>query len=261
MRTYGFSAIAIKDMMGDAFPVGIEWEDPIKGIDYMALAGVMEVYGKLAGAKRFDSNLMQLYTIENFLTPEECEKIIALAEPHLAPSTLTHSNGDPYFRTSSTCNWDHVTDPFAKYIDEKISKAIGIRLAYSEPLQVQHYEVGQELKAHHDFFPVEPELFAKSAGAKGQRTWTFMVYLNDVPKGGGTHFVYLNQTFQPKQGMAVVWNNLFPDGGPNRHTRHQGMPVEEGKKAIITKWFREKGDGGEMLCSEEDLAALAQPPA
>lgn len=70
-----------------------------------------------------------------------------------------------------------------------------------------------------------------------------MIYLNDTPKGGGTHFLYLDQIFYPKQGQAVIWNNLYPDGTPNRNTLHHGMPVEEGQKVIITKWFREKGSG------------------
>jgi prolyl 4-hydroxylase len=38
--------------------------------------------------------------------------------------------------------------------------------------------------------------------------------------------------------MAVIWNNLYPDGTPNPDTLHQGMPVKAGHKAIITKWFR-----------------------
>ena len=67
-----------------------------------------------------------------------------------------------------------------------------------------------------------------------------MVYLNRVKKGGGTHFVTLDQTFVPETGRAVVWSNLNADGSVNARTLHQGQPVEEGEKHIVTVWFRER---------------------
>lgn len=108
---------------------------------------------------------------------------------------------------------------------------------------MQSYQVGQELKAHHDYFALDSAVYPKVAGKAGQRTWTFVVYLNDVVKGGGTHFFYLDHTFYPKQGMAALWNNISSDGVVNRYTLHAGLPVEEGEKFIITKWFREHGFG------------------
>ena len=45
---------------------------------------------------------------------------------------------------------------------------------------------------------------------------------------------------KPKLGDAIVWNNLNKDGKPNPYSLHQGCPVKEGYKCIITKWFREK---------------------
>jgi prolyl 4-hydroxylase len=249
MRDHGFSITVIKKMMGDAYPIGIELTESHDtkqpDIDHLALAN--PPLGKFTPAlevKRFENDLLQLYTIENFLSSEECEHLIKVSEEHLKPSQVTHSNGDERFRTSETCDFTKVSDPeFVKYIDEKISLTLGICLPYSEPIQVQRYDVGQEFKAHHDYFAPNTNIYEEFAGDTGQRTWTFMVYLNNTPKGGGTKFVDINQTFYPKQGMAVIWNNLHSDGTPNRHTLHHGMPVEEGKKVIITKWFREKGYG------------------
>jgi prolyl 4-hydroxylase len=37
----------------------------------------------------------------------------------------------------------------------------------------------------------------------------------------------------------LIWNNMNPDGTPNELTIHEGMPVVEGVKYIVTKWFRE----------------------
>ena len=66
-----------------------------------------------------------------------------------------------------------------------------------------------------------------------------MVYLNDVKKGGETTFRRLGKTFVPRQGNALVWNNLYP-WCINPFTTHEALPVLEGNKWVITKWFRQK---------------------
>ena len=243
MRTHGFTVTTIQALMGDAYPTGIDSTEPPPPMDYQAIANVLAREGAQPPAQRFDTDLLQLYTIPDFLTPEECERVIAIAKASLRPSLVTHSNGDDAFRTSETCDLDRSGDAFVKYIDEKIAQRLGIRVPYSEAIQAQRYSIGQEFKAHHDYFSPYLDVYEKFVGDAGQRTWTFMIYLNDTPKGGGTHFLHLDHTFYPKQGMAVVWNNLQPDGTPNRNTMHHGMPVEAGEKVIITKWFRENGYG------------------
>ena len=44
----------------------------------------------------------------------------------------------------------------------------------------------------------------------GQRTWTTMIYLNDVEKGGETYFKHLKLKIKPEKGLLIAWNNLFP---------------------------------------------------
>ena len=72
-----------------------------------------------------------------------------------------------------------------------------------------------------------------------------MVYLNAVERGGETCFKRLGRCFTPVKGMALAWNNLLADGTPNPFTLHQSMPVLEGNKWVIAKWFRaEMGRNG-----------------
>ena len=184
-----------------------------------------------------EKNQMQLYSIDDFLSPTECEQIVALSQPRFEYSTTEGYLEDLGFRTSKTCHLYKLDNPFIKSIEDKIAKCMGIRLPYSEDIQVQKYEIQEEYKAHRDYF----NLTDVSKG--GQRTWTFMVYLTEVAKGGGTKFVDLDVTISPKLGRAVIWNNLHINGEPNRSTVHQGLPVEEGTKIIITKWFRDRGVG------------------
>jgi len=88
----------------------------------------------------------------------------------------------------------------------------------------------------------------KDPSIRGQRTWTFMIYLNDVDEGGHTSFPRAFCSSAPKTGTALVWNNLYspatsPNAGDwgreNPFSSHCGMPILRGEKYILTKWFKE----------------------
>ncbi len=247
----GFHVGAIKKAMGAKFPahspiaLTAEGRKPVP-IDYQAVANPRLVRDH-PHAVRYDTDLLQLYTIDHFLSDSECDALIAIISPHLRPSTITIPTADAAFRTSQTCDLGLLNDAFVKSIDEKIADALGIRLPYSEGNQAQRYDVGQQFKQHTDFFEPGTDEYRQHARITGNRTWTFMVYLNNVDVGGGTRFFAIHHTFMPKKGQAVIWNNLHPDGTVNPHTAHAGTPVEAGHKVIITKWFRERGNGSMFM--------------
>jgi len=189
---------------------------------------------------KVQTNKLQLYLIEDFLTDSECVEIITTGEKQLRPSTLTLDDIEKSYRTSQTCDLGLLENPFIEAIDNKIFDALGIGEEFSEVTQLQKYEVGQEFKQHTDYFKPGTKEFEMNGLKYGNRTWTFMIYLNTVPLGGGTHFYALNKTISPKRGMAVVWNSLYGDGAVNPDTLHAGLPIEEGQKYVITKWFRER---------------------
>ena len=196
-----------------------------------------------SGAVRFDTPKVQLYVIDKFLSDDECDEVVAIIDRNLRPSTVTIPTTDKTFRTSRTSDLSRVGSPVVARLDEKIARALGIRPSYSEDIQAQRYDVGQRFGPHTDYFePGTPE-YLQFGGGRGNRTWTFMVYLNDVEAGGATYFVALDHAFSPVKGTALAWNNLHPDGTVNRDTLHAGMPVTAGHKIIITKWFRERGMG------------------
>ena len=187
-------------------------------------------------AKKLASKRIELYTLEHFLSPQECEKIITLITSKLRPSGLSSVEADSSFRTSRTCDLGILNDPFMQDIDDRICQLLGIDAAYSEVVQGQYYQVGQQFKAHTDYF--EAHEIGQYGGQMGQRTYTLMIYLNEVEAGGETEFVNLGIEFKPQQGMAVIWNNLHPDGSTNIDSMHFAKPIIKGHKAVITKWFR-----------------------
>ena len=202
---------------------------------------------------KLKSSLAEIYSIDDFLNKKECEKLIGIIKKRLKPSTIATSGieKDKQFRTSRTCDLGNVNDPFVEEIDRRICEFIGIERRFSEMIQGQFYKVGEEFKSHTDFF--EKDQMQNFTKKNGQRTFTFMVYLNDVEEGGETEFINLNRMFSPKQGTALSWNNLTSAGLVNHNTMHQAHPIKKGNKAVITKWFREK-DGEEIFRKESSTS-------
>lgn len=208
----------------------------------------------IEGAKKVDvpGDVLELYTIDNFLSTSDCKTLVNLIKSDMKKSTVsfaTQASGhyDDKVRTSSTCNLRRTTDEVVKKVDNLILECIGIHESRGESIQGQHYDKTQEFKQHTDTFaPNSEEYKLHATNHGGQRTWTFMIYLNSTRKGGETKFNRITGeggnelSFKPKAGLALVWNNLKQDGSPNKYSLHQGCPVETGEKIIITKWFRER---------------------
>lgn len=172
-----------------------------------------------------------IYIVDEFLSSTICDTIIEELKSKLKPSTLTRNDPtDPNFRTSSTgLFYKSMTQDL---VNKKMSDIILAKK--SENPQIQHYDISQEFKAHWDGFDPKHD---KEFFDRGQRSWTFMIYLNNVEEGGETHFPNLGETIIPKLGRAVIWYNLDKNGDLDRDTLHQGKPIIKGEKFIITKWF------------------------
>lgn len=192
-----------------------------------------------AGMQRAPSAKIELFQCRGFLSAELCEELIALIDAGRRPSTIADDNGDSYFRTSETCDLS-ASEPAVQRLEAMLLELNGIDPAHGEPVQGQRYAVGQEFKAHTDYFAPDGLDFHKFCSVAGQRTWTFMIYLNEVVAGGATRFKTVGKTFQPEAGKLLCWNNRRPDGSVNPNTLHHGMKVRKGVKYVITKWYREK---------------------
>lgn len=192
-----------------------------------------------AGMQRVPSPKAAVFQHRRFVDADLAAELIALIDADRRPSTIADDNGDAYFRTSETCDLAaHL--PAVQRVEALLSALSGIDPALGEPLQGQRYAEGQEFKPHTDYFTPGGRDFQKYCALSGNRTWTFMIYLNDVAAGGATRFKMLDKTFQPEMGKLLCWNNRLPDGGVNPATLHHGMKVRKGVKYVITKWYRER---------------------
>jgi prolyl 4-hydroxylase len=192
-------------------------------------------------AKQIYYPFTQLYTQENFLSEEECSTLTEIIDQNLRPSTVS----DPQdacivsdYRTSKTSDLHYFDNPFFLEIDKKISDFIGFSPFLGETMQAQRYEPGQYYKEHWDFFMPTSKEYQIYCEWMGQRTWTTMIYLNDVAEGGETFFKHLKLRIKPKRGLLIAWNNLYKNGLPNLKTMHEACPPTSSNKYVITKWWR-----------------------
>ena len=194
-------------------------------------------------AWRLDTPLAQVYELPSFLSSNECTEVINAINGALQPSTVTRGSKD--YRTSRTCHLSQNLPELSSQLDRRFAALLGVDPRLSEPIQGQRYDPGEYFKEHTDWFAPYSKEFEEHSAKGGQRTWTVMVYLNAVERGGETCFKHLGRCFTPVKGMALAWNNLQADGTPNSFTLHESMPVVEGNKWVITKWFRaEMGRNG-----------------
>ena len=181
---------------------------------------------------------VQAYYRADFLSAARCRRLIELIDADRRPSTLLSDRQEPDFRTSESCDMNRWS-PDVRPVDEALAALLGLDAAQGETMQGQRYAPGQHFRAHHDFFFRTESYWKKVSAEGGQRTWTAMIYLNDVEEGGATWFPQAGIRVAPKRGLALIWNNMAADGSPNLLTLHEGMPVVRGVKYIVTKWFRE----------------------
>ena len=191
------------------------------------------------GAQRVPDRRLTLYIRRGFLDPETCAGLIARIETGRRPSTVAGSNGDPFDRTSESCDL-HAGDPLVDAVNARLDAYAGLDGRHGETLQGQRYAVGQEFKLHTNYFEPDGADFHRYCAVGGQRTWTLMVYLNEPEEGGATRFKRINKIIRPETGKLLAWSNLDASGRPNYETLHQGMKVYRGVKYIITKWYRER---------------------
>jgi len=206
--------------------------------------------------------------IENFLSPEECDRIIELGRHHgLAPSTMVfgseaeraRSKADA--RTSTGVFLDQFSDITLDRIAQRVENLTGIPAVNGEQIQLVHYAPGQHYWSHFDYLPQENvrrqwKSF-KAGHTKDNRFATVLFYLNDVEKGGETVFPRFTphwsaekygwdervcaETFPalritPRKGNAALFYNMR-GWEMDEYSLHGGCDPISGEKYLANVWL------------------------
>ncbi|RAO76746.1 proline dioxygenase [Dyella jiangningensis] len=177
--------------------------------------------------------------LENMLTAEECEGLIAEAKPRLQRSQTVDVEGRHQTderRTSQGMFFRIGETPLVQRIEQRIADLLAMPVSHGEGLQILHYQPGQEYEPHFDWFdPTQPGFSAVTARG-GQRIASVVMYLNTPAEGGGTGFPSIGLTVTAMRGSAVYF--AYETG--DQASLHAGLPVIKGEKWIATKWLRER---------------------
>lgn len=181
--------------------------------------------------------------LDDVLSPEECDAVVALARTELQPSaTLSPVTGENQVRdhrTSQGAFLRNGDDPLLRRLNRRIAEIMNQPVEHGEALHVLHYQVGAEYKPHHDYFDPANTGFAGTLKRGGQRVATLIVYLNDVDEAGDTVFPKIGLSIVPKKGSAVYFEYMNDAGQLDEASLHGGAPVVTGEKWVATKWVRQ----------------------
>jgi prolyl 4-hydroxylase len=170
----------------------------------------------------------------NVLSDEECDGLIQVSKDKMRRSKIANSLEVDALRTSSSTFFQEGENDLVTRIEKRVSQIMNIPFEHGEGLQILNYQIGQEYKAHFDFFS------PTSKSASNPRISTLVMYLNDVEEGGETYFPKLNFAVSPKKGMAVYFEYFYDNQALNELTLHGGAPVIIGDKWAATQWMRRK---------------------
>ena len=186
----------------------------------------------------------EIVVLADFLSAEECEELIRQSRAKVVPSTTVNpGTGDADViadRSSFGTYFTLEENDLISALDRRIERLTKLPLANGEGIQILHYPVGGEYKAHFDYFPPSDPGSAPHLAHGGQRVATLVMYLNDVEAGGETYFPDAGGlTVVPRTGSAVYFSYCNSRGQVDAATLHGGAPVRAGEKWIATKWIRQ----------------------
>jgi prolyl 4-hydroxylase len=178
-----------------------------------------------------------IYSVDNFLTPEECQFLINAADDSFTPAPVVGKGAGEvsHTRTSSTCYLDRDDLP---NLLRKVSTLTLKPMEHMELPQVGRYLSSQQYYQHYDAFNLDEEDGRRFASNGGQRTVTVLIYLNNVERGGATSFPTLTLNVQPKQGMALIFFPATLDGTLDPRVLHAALPAID-TKYVSQIWIRQ----------------------
>lgn len=186
--------------------------------------------------------------IDNFLSTEECDKIIEFGKINPVASEIYDDTGTAIVnlkerdsQTTYTTEENGEIDNLIDLIYSRVSNVIEIDKSRFEKFQITQYKPNMHLNLHWDYFtakdynPQYTESIRKMCSkGGGNRVSTVVLYLNDTEEGGETYFPWQNIAIKPKQGRLIHFKYNYDDPMNNIKSAHTGMPVTEGNKWIVT---------------------------
>ena len=115
----------------------------------------------------------------------------------------------------------------------KLKKTFELECEDLTKIQVQKYSKKEKYLSHLDSY--SKKFMDKESVS--QRHVTFIMYLNEVKKGGETCFPLLGLKIEPKKGSLIAFENCFKNMiYTHPKSLHGSKPIERGEKYILNFW-------------------------
>jgi prolyl 4-hydroxylase len=184
----------------------------------------------------------RIVLLGNVLSSEECDALTSYCQPRLERSPVVNdrdgSTRAHEHRTSKGCMLERAETELVARIEARLAHLAHWPVDHGEGLQLQQYQPSNEYRPHFDWFDPNLPGPRKHMEHGGQRLATFVLYLSEVERGGGTAFPTIGLDILPTKGSAVFFQNTDAHHIVDRRTLHAGSPVVRGVKTIANKWLR-----------------------
>lgn len=222
---------------GEAAPADV-WRRLRSSVDQAALFAAPE------GRTLCDAPLIRSFP--GFASPEVCDWLIRRAGERLKRAEVY--SGDPNKTTrvgesrtnSLAAFWLTEIDLVQLALQARMAAATGLPQRHMESPTILHYAVGQEFRDHYDFVDPKTPNYQQIIAQFGERTKTFLVYLNDDYDGGETAFPRLGLAHKGARGEGMFFSNALPAGGPDERALHAGRPPTSGQKWVVSVFIRSR---------------------
>lgn len=233
----------------------------------------------------------RIYMLDEFLSAEECEYLIAISQSRLSPAGVVQSSGNKFTSSMQTRNNEQVwlspkeesSDPVVQHIVKRLHRSAHIPEGDAEVPQVGRYRSGTKYEMHGDSTPEQGVA----------RPATIIVYLSDVEAGGETIFPITEKNIQrcsegwhkdrygianccdvdspaggrggllrilPKRGRAVLFYSHDLKGNELVSAKHAACPPKNGtEKWIMQRWFRLEPHSGAVQPRDVRFDGLPVP--
>ena len=186
----------------------------------------------------------RIEVVDGFVPAVVCDWLIAQARGRLSRATIydkaTGGTTEDARRTNSQCDLDVENCGLLTFVLRARIGAITRRQDQAmEVPKILHYAPGETFAMHYDYLNPRESAYAHELAVRGQRTHTFLIYLNDDFSGGETSFPEIGLEHSGATGDALLFRNVDAAGAPDPDTMHAGLPPTAGEKWVFSQWIRE----------------------
>lgn len=196
----------------------------------------------------FDNNIVEMYYVDDVLTPEECKHFCQVIDDAKKKSNKLYTNpGSTLTTPVDGCLRNDKLE--LNKLSNKIDEILGIHPSRAEPANLSKYtpdDKQQNILMHDGYEPDE-----KVLNDVGNRTWSAIIFLNEDYKDGKIIFnnILVPEApfaITPKTGRLLMWNNIRNDGLLNEYCEYTVVPVSSSSdtpnnsKYIFSKYYRRK---------------------